>query len=150
MPDMPYHDQNIVNTLAPRLALLATYTPNMVMITDEAGCLEWVNPSFEKQTGYALNDLIGKRVGDVLFGEDTDPQTVKRIRQKLYENAAFEEDLLQYTRSGSPYWVHIHCFPIGPEQGVKPGFIAIQYFRPPANVACELRQACLIAAMKRF
>lgn len=126
MPDMPSHDQNIVDTRDPRLALLAAYTPNMVMITDEAGCFEWVNPSFEKHTGYALKDLRGKRVDDVLFGEDTDPQTVKRIRQKLYENAAFEEDLLQYTRSGSPYWVHIHCFPIGPEQGVKPGFIAIQ------------------------
>ncbi|WP_417530864.1 EAL domain-containing protein [Marinobacter lipolyticus] len=126
MPDTPDHDHQPVNLRDPRLALLAAYTPNMVMITDDAGCFEWVNPSFEKHTGYALSDLKGKRVGDVLFGEDTDPQTVRRIRQKLYENAAFEEDLLQYTRSGAPYWVHIHGFPIGQEQGVKPGFIAIQ------------------------
>lgn len=70
MPDMPSHDQNIVDTRDPRLALRAAYTPNMVMITDEAGCFERVNPSFEKHTGYALKDLRGKRVGDVPFGEE--------------------------------------------------------------------------------
>ncbi|MDX1598744.1 MAG: EAL domain-containing protein [Marinobacter sp.] len=109
-----------------RLALLARYTPNMVLIADEAGRFDWVNSSFEKLTGYALADLRGKRVDEVLFGEDTDTETVKRIRQRLFENLPFEEDLLQYTRSGSPFWVHIHCFPIGPDEGVKPGFIAIQ------------------------
>lgn len=126
MPDLSNRDHNIIDTRDPRLALLASHTPNMVIITDEAGRFDWVNPSFEKHTGYALNELRGKRVDDVLFGEDTDPETVKRIRRKLYENSEFEEDLLQYSRSGSPYWVHIHCFPIGRDQGVKPGFIAIQ------------------------
>ncbi|WP_297798471.1 GGDEF and EAL domain-containing protein [uncultured Marinobacter sp.] len=126
MTDKSSNEQDIVGNQDSRLALLARYTPNMVMITDEAGCFDWVNPSFENYTGYMLQDIRGKRVGDVLFGDDTDPETIKRIRQKLYENEAFEADLLQYTRSGSPYWVHSHCFPVGPEQGVKPGFIAIQ------------------------
>ncbi|MGM0768051.1 MAG: EAL domain-containing protein [Pseudomonadota bacterium] len=110
----------------PRLALLATHTPNMVIIIDEGGCFDWVNSSFEQHNGLTLEQIRGRRFGEVLFGAHTDQETVTRCRRKLFLNEAFEEDLLQYTHDGTPYWVHTFCFPIGAEQGVKPGFIVIQ------------------------
>ncbi|MEC7378208.1 MAG: diguanylate cyclase, partial [Pseudomonadota bacterium] len=109
-----------------RLALVAEKTANFVMLLDAAGRIEWVNDSFVKQSGYALPDIQGHLPRDVLYGPDTDPETIKRINQGLHRAQAFEEDILHYTRAGLPYWVHTHCIPIGPEQGVEPGYIAIQ------------------------
>ena len=109
-----------------RLAIITAVTPNFLVILDEAGAIEWVNPSFEKHTGYRLEDVYGRTTEDVLYGPDTDPETIKRINQKLYRAEVIQEDILQYTKSGQPCWVHIYCVPIGAEQGVAPGYIIIQ------------------------
>ncbi|MCG7200569.1 EAL domain-containing protein [Marinobacter pelagius] len=111
---------------AERLALVAATTPNLVLFLDEAGTIEWVNPSFEQQTGHLLADVRGRHPRDVLYGPDTDPETVARINRHLHRGDTFAEDILHYTRSGTPYWVHSYCVPIGREQGVAPGYIVIQ------------------------
>ncbi|NMT62996.1 GGDEF and EAL domain-containing protein [Marinobacter orientalis] len=109
-----------------RLALIASATPNLLVMLDEAGCIEWVNPSFEQHTGYSLAEIRGRFPREVLYGPNTDPETARRINQKLHCGEVIEEDILHYTRSGAPYWVHTYCVPIGGERGVAPGFIAIQ------------------------
>ena len=46
-----------------KLVLLNTAmmaAPNCVMITDEHGRIEWVNPAFTQQTGYSAEELIGR------------------------------------------------------------------------------------------
>lgn len=109
-----------------RLALVASATPNLLVMLDEAGRIEWVNPSFEQHTGYSLTEIRGRFPREILYGPNTDSETVKRINQKLHCGEVIEEDILHYTRSGTPYWVHTYCVPIGGEQGIAPGFIAIQ------------------------
>ena len=109
-----------------RLAMIAAVTPNFLVMLDDAGRIEWVNPSFEEHTGYQLEEVRGRLPKEVLYGPDTDPDTIKRINQKLHKAEVIEEDILHYTRAGEPYWVHTYCVPIGNEQGVAPGFIAIQ------------------------
>lgn len=111
---------------AERLAMVAATTPNLVLFLDEAGTIEWVNPSFEQHTGHLLADIQGKHPRDVLYGPDTDPDTIARINRHLHRGDTFAEDILHYTRSGTPYWVHSYCVPIGREQGVAPGYVVIQ------------------------
>ncbi|HAS77544.1 MAG TPA: diguanylate cyclase [Marinobacter adhaerens] len=109
-----------------RLAMVAAVTPNFLVMLDDAGRIEWVNPSFEEHTGYQLEEVRGCLPKEVLYGPDTDPETIKRINQKLHRAEIIEEDILHYTKAGQPYWVHTYCVPIGTEQGVDPGYIAIQ------------------------
>ncbi|PXX92476.1 diguanylate cyclase [Marinobacter vulgaris] len=109
-----------------RLALVAAATPNLLVMLDEVGRIEWVNPSFEQQTGYSLAEIRGCFPRDVLYGPNTDPETTQRINQKLHSGEVIDEDILHYTRSGTPYWVHTYCVPIGGEGEIAPGFIAIQ------------------------
>ncbi|WP_372927482.1 EAL domain-containing protein [Marinobacter sp.] len=125
MPRTPDTEEPRPPVDADRLALVATTTPNMVVILNEAGVIEWVNASFENHTGYLLDDIRGRMPRDFLYGPDTDPDTLKRINQYLHRGVTFEEDILHYTRSGTPYWVHTSCIPVGEERGVTPGFIAI-------------------------
>lgn len=108
-----------------RLSMVASRTNNGVVITNIDGEVEWTNAAFERLTGYQLNEVVGKRPGDILQGEDTDLQTVYRISNSINNYESFSEDIINYNRKGEPYWVHIDCDPIV-ENGETIGFIAIE------------------------
>ena len=91
-----------------RLALVASATRNLVLILDAGGRIEWVNTAFERHTGFHLDSIVGKNPGELLYGPDTDIETVRRIRQHLFRGEVFEEDILNYTADGTPYWVHTY------------------------------------------
>ncbi|KPQ30578.1 MAG: EAL domain [Marinobacter excellens HL-55] len=126
MPNTPEQIQPAFGTDPERLALVATATRNMVLVLDAAGCIEWVNRAFEAHTGFTLETIVGRQPGDILHGPDTNPETVLRIRQHLHRGEVFEEDILNYTASGAPYWVHTYCIPVGESESVEPGFVVIQ------------------------
>jgi len=111
---------------AERLALIATATPNLLLLLDGDGRIEWVNPSFETQSGYRLEEVRGKHPEQVLYGRETDQATLKRIQEALTRRRKSEEDVLQYTRAGTPYWVHSVCIPVGKQPDLDPGFVVIQ------------------------
>ena len=126
MPTSPEHIAPPAGISSARLALVATTTSNMVLVLDAEARIEWVNHAFEAQTGYALADIRGRKPFDLLPGPDTDKQTIARIRNHFAHGEPFDEDILHYTASGSPYWVHTCNMPIGTAEGVEPGFVVIQ------------------------
>ncbi len=109
-----------------KLALVARSTDTLVLITDARGRTEWVNQAFIRRTGYGLADMVGRKPGDVLQGPDTDRETVQRIGDQLREGLSFETEILNYTRSGEPYWVRIHITPVRDAHGVVERFVSIQ------------------------
>lgn len=109
-----------------KLSLVASYTDNLVVITDARGRTEWVNQAFIKRTGYTAGDLMGRTPGEVLQGPETDPETVERIRDQLREGLSFETEILNYTKAGEPYWVQIHITPVRDDHGVVERFVSIQ------------------------
>ncbi len=34
--------------------------PNCIAITDEQGAIEWINPAFERLTGYSESEIVGR------------------------------------------------------------------------------------------
>ena len=108
------------------LSLVAAYTQNLVVITDARGWTEWVNNAFTARTGYTLSDLAGRKPGDVLQGPETDRAEVDRIGALLREGMPFEAELLNYTRSGTPYRVQMQITPIRGADGAIERFVSIQ------------------------
>jgi len=109
-----------------KLSRIARETTNGVVITDPAGRVEWINRGFTRISGYSLEDLRGRKPGHRLQGEATDPATVGHMHQALERLEPFAVDVVNYTRSGLPYWVHIDCNPLRDETGELQGFMAIQ------------------------
>ena len=109
-----------------KLSLVASFTDNLVIITDWEGRTEWVNQAFTKRTGYTLEDMLGRKPGEILQGPDTDQQTVAQIRAHLAEGQSFQAELLNYTRSGEPYWVSLQISPIRDAAGRVERFVSIQ------------------------
>ena len=109
-----------------KLALVASSTDNAVVITDADGRIEWVNEGFTRVTEYSLDEVKGKKPGAVLQGPETDPETVAAVRAKLREGRAFENEIVNYSKSGRKYWLAISVQPIHDEFGRLTNFIAIE------------------------
>lgn len=109
------------------LSEVALHTHNGVVITDARGLAVWVNPAFEQMTGYALSDLLGKKPGEVLQGPDTDPATVRLLRDRLRARTSIDGlEILNYTRQGRPYWIKLDITPVTDASGELSHFVAIQ------------------------
>ena len=52
--------KNFDNDLLRILALAVEQTADHVMITDKKGVIQYVNPAFEKTTGYKKKEVLGK------------------------------------------------------------------------------------------
>jgi methyl-accepting chemotaxis protein len=108
------------------LALVANETDNSVIITNANGLIEYVNDGFMKLTGYTLEDVIGKKPGELLQGRHTDAETKKRIREHLDAKTPFYEEILNYSKTGEPYWISLMINPVFDKNGELEKFISIQ------------------------
>lgn len=109
-----------------KLAMVVENTNSMVVITDKHGTIEWVNPAFTEVTGYSFDEVIGKRPGKLLQGEETDPSTKQYLFEKISSGSSFECEVLNFTKKGDPYWVKIHGQPVFNEQGELYKYFSIQ------------------------
>jgi PAS domain S-box-containing protein len=109
-----------------RLALIAARTDNAVILTDAAGLVVWVNEGFTRLTGYALEEMQGRKPGSILQGRHTDPATVGRIRERLRRGEGFTEEILNYRKDGREYWAAIEVQPIPDEQGAVTHYMSIE------------------------
>ena len=111
---------------AEKLALVAKYTDNAVVITDDQGRVEWVNEGFTRITGYSMDEVIGKRPGKMLQGPDTSQEAVATMRKGLRDQTGFDVEIVNYTKSGNPYWLAIEVRPIHDDFGNVTHFIAVE------------------------
>lgn len=109
-----------------KLALVAARTDNAVVVTDAEGRIEWVNEGFSRMTGWSLEEVLGKTPGSFLQGEATDPETVNYMRQELAGGRAFVAEVVNYHKTGRPYWISIEVQPIHAPDGSLTNYMAIE------------------------
>lgn len=110
------------NTL---LAKVAEETVNAVIITDPAGKISWVNKGFTRISGFELDEVSGLTPGSILQGKETDKESVAQIRNSLQNEQGFDNELLNYHKDGTPYWIKINCQPLYEEDELV-GYMAIE------------------------
>jgi len=108
-----------------KLAIVAQTTTNAVTITDRFGHLIWVNPAFLSNCGYTEDFVIGKTAGSFLQGADTSQDTVKIMRGAIKHHKGFDVEILNYKKSGEPFWSHIIATPINVNDE-NTGYVSIQ------------------------
>ena len=90
-----------------RLSLVAASADSAAIVADPSGLIEWVNPAFERLTGHAAADVIGKKPGHLLQGGDTDPKTVAHMRACVARGEGFAVEIVNYHCDGRPYWLDL-------------------------------------------
>lgn len=96
------------------------------IFTDEKGFLVWCNPSFERLSEYKLQEIKGKRPGEFLQGEDSDPEVIKIMSQAIRDQRGFEIEIENYSKSGKKYITQISCEPVFDDTNKLIGFFSIQ------------------------
>jgi len=74
------------------------------------------NEAFQRRTGYSDADIVGRSMR-VLHGPATDPAVVERITESMRNGQPATAELINYTRSGDPYWVEMELMPFTDDAG---------------------------------
>ena len=94
-----------------RLALVASSTKSGVAVTDLEGRVEWMNEAYARTTGYTLDEMKGRKPGSVLQGAETAPEVIAQMRAGLATQQGFHVVVLNYHKSGRPYWAELEVQP---------------------------------------
>ena len=109
------------------LAAIAERANDAIVVTDIDALITWTNPAFERLSGHDAANIIGKKPGTFLQGEDTDPATVAKLRKAIRQQSPIKTEILNYTAHGHPYWVSITVTPLRNDDGKCYGFVAISH-----------------------
>ena len=92
---------------------------------DEDTILIYVNPAFERLSGYDANDIL-YRDCRFLQGEERDQPARARIRQALASRQPCREVLRNYRKDGSAFWNELSITPVFNEADQLTYFVGIQ------------------------
>lgn len=87
--------------------------------------LVFVNPAFERTTGYDRADVLGRNCR-FLQGPDTDPADVQQIREALDGQQHRSVTLLNYRKDGTAFWNEVSLSPVYDADGTLTHFVGIQ------------------------
>ena len=111
---------------AHRLALVASRTASLIILADTDWRIEWVNDSFTRFTGYALDEVRGRRPSSFLPGPQTNRGVLAAMEEADRAGQPFKGEVLNYTKAGQPYWVEIEIQRLTDGQGQHTGYMALQ------------------------
>ncbi len=77
--------------------------------------IKYVNRAFEKFTGYKLKEIKNKRPV-FLHGNDTSPQVLQYIEQRIEQHKPLRVEFVNYRKDGSKYWVELDMAPFPAEE----------------------------------
>ncbi|MBC7950287.1 MAG: PAS domain-containing sensor histidine kinase [Rhodospirillaceae bacterium] len=108
-----------------RLAMAVEQNPNIIIITDQDGTIEYVNGAFEVMTGYDRSTAIGASPSIIASG--TTPGWVyDNLWHSVRGQGEWRGELQDRRRDGSEFWVASSIAPMHDSNGAVDGFVAIQ------------------------
>ncbi|HEX6828186.1 MAG TPA: EAL domain-containing protein, partial [Burkholderiales bacterium] len=84
----------------------------------------YVNPAFERMTGYSAGEVIGRNPR-FLIRTDRDQPGLERIRIALREKCEGRASLRSYHKDGTMFWVELSMSPVRNEAGEATHFVTI-------------------------
>jgi len=109
-----------------KLSLITKQTVNAIIITDSDEKITWVNDAFIQITGYKLEEVTGRKPEDFLYGKETDPSTVQYLKQKKREQLPSDCEIVNYTKSGHKFWIHVQGQPLLNKNEKDPQYFTVE------------------------
>ena len=101
---------------------------NSIIITNcakEDNPIEYVNPAFERITGYSRDEVIGRNCR-FLQGQDNDQPGIESIRAAVREQREGHAIIRNYHKDGSLFWNELFVAPVRDKAGKVTHFIGVQ------------------------
>ncbi|MDB5200069.1 MAG: hypothetical protein JWO92_2032 [Chitinophagaceae bacterium] len=139
-------EKKIADDEIEKLSLVAKHTLSGIFILDKDRIIQWVNDAFTKITGFTLEDAIGKKPPDLLYGKNPDARIFEEVEMKMAKGISFTGDRIYHTKSGKPIWVSLQLQPVYDGRGeIKQHFGVITDITEKILAETELKKLSMIA-----
>lgn len=111
-----------------RSAILATIVEQMVesvMVTDKTGIIEYVNPAFQRISGYSEQEIVGKRP-DILRSGKHDDAFYKAMWDMILAGNVWTGRVVNKKKDGTPYEVEMSISPIRNRRGTITNYVSVK------------------------
>ncbi|EDN70128.1 Signal transduction histidine kinase [Beggiatoa sp. PS] len=97
---------------------------NTIIITDLKGDIQFVNPAFSRQTGYAYHEVIGKNLRFLKSGKYP-PAFYKKLWDTIKLGRVWQGEVLNQHKNGELFWNFTTISPIKDQNGQTTHYLAI-------------------------
>ncbi len=124
-----------------RLAEVVEHSPNIVIITDFRRRIVYVNPAFERITGYSGALILGQPANVLVHGQHP-PRFIKNIWHTVRKGSQWTGRLTNRKKDGHLYRVEANIIPVLGQEGQIKNFVAVlRDVTQEERLAARLRQA---------
>src|SRR5581483_10614292 len=132
------------------LSRAAEQSNDLIVVTDRAGIMEYVNPAFENLTGYSRNEAIGKTLR-ILKSEDQAAETFDCMWQTILAGDIFRGTISNRKKNGEIYTVERVISSVRGKDGEITHFISTDHdITERLRLEGELQQARKMDAIGRL
>ena len=107
-----------------QLAKAVEQTADSILITDNRGIIEYVNPAFEKITGYSACEVLGRKPSILKSGRH-DAGFYRDLWGILNSGNPFEGTIINRKKSGDLFWSEQTISPIKDQAGTTTHFVSV-------------------------
>jgi PAS domain S-box-containing protein len=108
-----------------KLSLAVEQSPASVVITNDQGTIEYVNPKFTEITGYSFQEAVGQNPRILKSGE-TPPEGYKELWDTITAGKEWRGVFHNKKKSGELYWESASISPIKDAQGHITHFLGVK------------------------
>ena len=119
------HQQTAPSQASDLFEHVVTNLQKDLVISDANGKIQWANHHFFDTTGYCLDEVKGKRLREVLFGNGSAFIEQNYVDKRILEGKPFSFETVAYRKNRSPYWFRATVHPIFNNEKVISGRFAL-------------------------
>jgi PAS domain S-box-containing protein len=108
-----------------RLVAAIEQTSDAITITDPKGCIQYVNPAFEKVTGYSLSELLGENPRILKSGEQDD-SFYTSLWQTITAGKTFQGRMVNKRKDGELFTEEATISPVCDADGELVNFVSVK------------------------
>ncbi len=108
-----------------RLSTAIEQSPDSVVITDATGAIEYVNPAFERATGYSAAEALGRNPRLLKSGHQS-PAFYEALWRTLDEGRPWVGDFVNRRKDGSLFTEEAVISPVHDATGATAGYVAVK------------------------
>ena len=105
-----------------RFSNVVHYTVNPIQITDAQGRMVYVNPAFERSTGYTKEELIGQNPNVVSSGK-YNKEFWAKVWEKISAGKIWQGEIENRRKDGTPLYTQVLISPIVDSDGTVVGYL---------------------------
>jgi PAS domain S-box-containing protein len=108
-----------------KLSRVVEQSPNIVMITNTKGNIEYVNPKFTQTTGYSFEEALNQNPR-ILKSYRTPQEVYEQLWKTITSGKEWRGEFCNKKKSGELFWESAYILPIKNDEGDIIHFVAIK------------------------